>query len=193
MSEVSLTKQIPWYRDFIRILLECIYSFIDSFSKEMAITLIMPTNIVKRTQLICNYISEELHSEFGIYDLIMLLYENFIRNATKKYEPMKMFRELNRTYNYDDVIKISYSDKEVYSFNRVECDRKQVVITMSKEVASKGQLLLDELYDLYGHNLNIDKMIYKIWVNFIEDYKRGEENQVLRDIIKMLKNVQKGK
>lgn len=193
MSEVSLTKQIPWYRNFIRILVDVIYSFIDCLSKEMVITLVVPTNIVKRTQLICNYISEELHSEFDIYDLLMLLYENFIRNSIKKYEPMKIFRELNRTYSYDDVIKISYSDKEVYSFNRVECDKKQVVITMSKEVASKGQLLLDELYDLYGHNLNVDKMIYRIWINFIEDYKRGEENQVLRDIIKMLKNVQKGK
>lgn len=192
MSEMLLNKQIL-NRGFIKTILEGIYSFIHSLSSEITITLIVPTNIVKRTQLICNYISEELDIEFCIYDFIMLLYENFIKNSIKKYEPIKMIKKLNKSYSYDEIIKISYSDKEVYSFNRNKCDKKQVIIKMPKETAYNGQLLLDELYDLYRHNLNIEKMIYKIWIDFIEDYKRGEENKVLKDIIKMLKNVQKGK
>lgn len=190
MSEYVLSTKMPWYKSINNQLIKNINSLINSFSDYVSLELIVPSNIVYRTEMICDYISKQTNSDFGIYDLINLLYITLIDNSTKKYEPYKILKNLNKTYDYDDIIKIS-DGTNICDCIKKDCKRNRVIIKMNKTDASKGQLLLDELEDLYGHGLNLDKMVYKIWINFIEEYKTGENSKILSSIITMLKSVSK--
>lgn len=182
MSEYVIEKKTPLFK----VILSNLNDFINSLSKEVTLEFIVPTNIVKRSELICMYLSEESGVDINIYDLIMILYKDFIKNSTLRYDTKKLFKDLTRTYDYEDVIKISYGEEEVYAFSKSKYSRKKIELTISKDNAMKGQLLLDELYDLYKHNITLSKLICRIWINFIEDYKRGEKNRELKRLINRL-------
>jgi len=184
MNEFISTRNMPWYKGLVKNITDSIFSLFDSFSNEFKLELVVPTNVVKRSLLICRYISEATEQEFGLDDLLMYLYNDFVDCSVKKYEPMKLLRDLSRVHNYDDVIKISFGGNEVYEVNKSKYDRKLVEIVISKDDTVKGQLILDELKDLYGFNMNITKMFYVLWVNFIEDYKRGEKNKEINSVVK---------
>lgn len=183
MNGFISTRNMPWHKGLVKNIAESVFSLFDSFSSEFKLELVVPTNIVKRSLLICRYISEETEQEFGLDDLLMFLYNDFVDCSVKKYEPKKLLRDLSRVHNYDDVIKISFGGNEVYEVNKSKYDRKLVEIVISKDDTVKGQLILDELKDLYGFNMNITKMFYVLWVNFIEDYKRGEKNKYINSVV----------
>ena len=185
MSEHTFNKETAWYTVVMNFIISLFNSKQEEIiSNEVDIEIKISTNIVLRTQLICEYISEEIELEFNTYDFLMLLYTDFIRETTKKYDPLKVYKELNR--NYNDTLKICYGN-QCYKVERSNEGKKLVIITMDKSIVMKGQLILDELNELYGFQSDINNMIHKIWVNFIEKYKRGDNNAVLKNIIKMLK------
>lgn len=168
-------------------LADIIDSFINLLSKSVTLNVIVPTNILIRTKLICDYISEEVEVEFSIENFLMIVYLDFIRESIRKYDPLKIYRQLNESFGYNDTIKLTFGD-EVYEYNKRECSRTELIIEMDKKDALKGQQLLSELDDLYGRtNITLEKMISTLWINFIENYKRGEHDKALKTIIKMLK------
>lgn len=166
-------------------------NFIDtltvSLANEVSLRLMIPTNIVNRTEMICEYISDEIGMHFRVEDFIMVIYLDFIKNSIKKYDPMRIYHEISESYGYNDKIKIVCGN-ETYEYDKLACGRTDIVITMDKKEARKGQLLLKEIGELYGRKISLDLMISTLWINFIERYKRGDTEKSLKSILKILKS-----
>lgn len=160
--------------------------FFQSCSTTIDVEIRLPRNIFLRTKTICNYIESQLDETFGVEDFIFTLYEDFINRSVRQYNPKKLYDLVTQSYDNHDTITLIFGD-ETYEYPRTNIQYTEIVFSMGKEEVNNGTLLLSEIYDLYGVSVNFDKMMTNIWVNFIEEYKRGDCNKALRQIIKMLK------
>lgn len=168
-------------------LIGAINSFISSFSKSATLRVNIPNMVYIRTKLLCEYISEQVGVEFGIENFLMILYIDFTNEAIKKYDPKRIYGIISNSYGYEDTIKIAYSNSEVYEYRRRDEKQVSLILSMDKRDVMKGELLLTEIYELYGHKISFEKMLSNLWINFIEEYKRGNNQKALNAIIKMLK------
>jgi hypothetical protein len=139
----------------------------ESFSDSVSLVVQLPANVYMRTELLCNYISEEVDTHFSIFDFIMLLYNDFIYNSIEKYDVKKIYEALKGS-DYKDTFIISIGNQE-YEVEKNEHNKITLQIKMAKVEAQKGSLLLAEISDFYRHNLTIDDMVTTLWLNFIED------------------------
>ena len=156
-------------------------------SKEEIIKINIPQNILFRTQLICTYISEESDYPFELENFIMFLYLDFIKNSITRYNPKKTYINLTKEYYKRDLITIS-DGSETYIVDTTRTEFFEITIGMDKKDVAKGQLILDELYSLYGRKIEFDKLIESLWIGFIEEYKLGENKKAYKTILKMLKS-----
>lgn len=146
----------------------------------------IPNNILHRTQLICEYIKSEKGYDFGIEEFLMLLYMDFIKNCIKNYNPKGVFKQLSKDYYKDEYIEtvtMGVHEKTLIT----EYPKTKLVISMAEEDTKKGQLILDELYDLYRYRITFSKLLENLWVGFIEDYTSGENKRAYHSIVKILK------
>lgn len=187
-SRVNLLgKQGIWVQNKKRGFWDMVIDFLDSFSSTVSLTITVPTAIYLRTKLLCEYISEEVDVDFDIANFLMLLYLDFINSSIKKYEPLKMYRSINPIYQQNETLKITQGKKVLAEYKRNNESKTSLFITMDKKDAVKGEMILYELDELYGHNLKLEQMMGNLWINFIEEYKRGDNQKALNTIIKMLK------
>lgn len=149
-------------------------------------TLNIPDNILHRTELICNYISTEKGYDFDVDNFLMLLYLDFIKNSIKNYNPAKVFKELTIDYYQDQYIDMS-DGETTYRIPRVKHNKTNLTLTMAEDDVIKGQLILDELYDLYHYRIPFSKLLENLWIGFIEAYKIGENKKAYHNIVKLLK------
>ncbi|WP_455822433.1 hypothetical protein [Clostridium butyricum] len=80
-----------------------IYNFIEYFARDdktKIISVSIPSDILYRSQLICEYIKGEIDEDFDLDNLLMILYMNFIKECVKNYNPKSVYALLNKTY-YD--------------------------------------------------------------------------------------------
>lgn len=146
----------------------------------------IPTNIIHRTELICEYIKTEKGYDFEMEEFLMLLYIDFIKNCVKNYNPQRVFKDLSKDY-YDDHYITAIEDGIAYNIPMKKYSKAKLVISMAEEDTKKGQLILDELYDLYGYRISFSKLLENLWIGFIEDYKTGENKRAYHSIVKLLK------
>lgn len=180
-----LGREMGWNRTK-RGVLDFVKSFAASLSKSVSLELTVPTNIFIRTNLLCEYIQEQVGVEFGLHNFLMVLYLDFISSSIKKYDPLKIVREISQTYDYNDTIKIVIGN-DVYLHNRREANMTTLHIEMDKKDVLKGEMLLCELDDLLGCQISFEKLLTNLWVNFIEKYKKGDGTEAFNSIVKMLK------
>lgn len=149
--------------------------------------LCIPDNILHRTELICEYIKTEKGYDFEVEGFLMLLYMDFIKNCIKNYNPRKVLKQLTENYYKDQYITaVNFGDTpEIIPI--VKYKKTKLVISMAEEDVRKGQLILDELYDLYRYRIPFSKLLENLWIGFIEDYKTGENKRAYHSIVKILK------
>lgn len=148
--------------------------------------LCIPNNILHRTELICEYIKTEKGYDFEVEGFLMLLYLDFIKNCIKSYNPRKVFKQLTEEYYQDQYLTaVNCGVSEIIPI--VKYSKTNLVISMAEEDVRKGQLILDELYDLYGYRISFSKLLENLWIGFIEDYKTGENKRAYYSIVKILK------
>lgn len=162
-------------------------SFIESLSikKEMMFDINIPKNIVFRTQLICKCVEEEHDYTFNLNNFLMLLYIDFIKTSIKTYNPEKTFQLLTKSFFEPDLILSNGSDQ--YNIKRTNFEYSNITVTIKKEDYDKGQLILDELYDIYRYKINFSHLIEALWLDFIECYKTGSKKRAYYSIVKLLK------
>lgn len=166
-----------------------IKNIIDSFfltDCNSLFTLQIPNSTLYRTELICRYISDETEDSFELENFLMLLYMDFIKNSIKNYNPEKVFQKLRKIYYDSDTLIIS-NGTESYSFDRTNINLCNITISMSKKDIEKGQLILDEIYELYRYRFSFPKLLESLWLNFIDDYKTGDNKKAYQSIIDLLK------
>lgn len=181
-----LEKQIYWNSDRRKGIFDYIEKFILDHTKTISFQLELPTNLFIRTKLLCEYIKEQAGFNFGVHDFLMVLYLDFINSSIKKYDPIKIYRLINYSYDYDDTLKIVVGN-DIYIHKKRESNISKIIIPIEKSNVLKGEMLLAEIDELYGHNISFEKMLSNLWINFIETYKKGDNDKALNDIIKMLK------
>lgn len=186
----SLGSQNTCKKNEKRSLLDIIDSFLSSFSQSAPLEITVPTNVYIRTQLLCEYIEEQVDVQFGMDNFLMTLYFDFLKTCIQQYNPKKIYHEMNRSHGYEDSL-IIYANDKVYEYRKKTGKNSILSITIGKRDAEKGQLLLDEMEDLYGQAPPLEKMIAILWVNFIEDYKMGNNQKALNQIIRLLKKQKK--
>lgn len=157
-----------------------------TFSETVKLRLTLPSNVYYRSQLLCDYISEKVGVSFGLSEFIMLLYLEFLETSIERYNPDKIYDSMTRSYGYDDTVVIHEHDR-VYEFKKRETKRTDIFLTMDKNDAKKGQLLLDEMEDLYGQAPTLEKLVSTLLINFIEDYKTGHHQKALNGIVRTLR------
>lgn len=165
---------------------DTIKSLIASHSLTESLEIVIPKNVYLRTQLICAYIEEVTGQPFDENMLLTLLYDDFLNNSIEKYDPSGIRQEIDHS-KYDDKLLIHSNDR-VYEYGKPK--GRQIVFTVSfyKNQVEKGELLLDELEDIYGKSPTLELMVATIWINFIEDYKVNGGKIVLQKIKELLTN-----
>ncbi|WCK56954.1 hypothetical protein PP175_27575 (plasmid) [Aneurinibacillus sp. Ricciae_BoGa-3] len=168
-------------------------SFISHFigiEEEVSPTLYVqvPTTVGLRTEMLCEYFNRKYEppEQIGIQEFIMLLYFNFLDSSIEKYDPMKIYRTLHKSYLNEEPLEIVNNGK-VTHYQPKGYNKTRYEIDMDKSSIRKGEILLMELDELYGHSLTVEKMLASIWINFIEAYKRGDDKKFSDSILKLLK------
>lgn len=167
--------------------LDKIFNFIDNIKEDHIITfnINIPKNVVIRTQLICDLVQEEHNYIFNINNFLMLLYINFIKTSIKSYNPEKTFKLLTQSFYEPDLILTNGSDKCIVKRNNYEYNN--ITIEIDKNDFEKGQLILDELFDIYKYKISFSHLIEALWLDFIEAYKSGSNKKAYYFIIQLLK------
>lgn len=157
------------------------------FSKQndyIKVNILIPKETVFRTQLICEYICEEEECDFDLNTFIYLLYCDFIKQSVEHYNPEKTLKKLTTDYinNKTLIITNGYDNIKLnsnISFNKY-------TVEFDKEEALKGQLILNELHELFHVNITFNSLLSQLWISFIYDYKTGDNKKAFTSLKKML-------
>lgn len=175
-----------------------IESFMSKIRTTIDYEILVPNDILSRTELMCMFVQEEIKEYFGIDEFLMLLYQGFINYAVKNPNPDRICREATRKKvkrvreRGDEVIKIVINEKEYIEKKEGSLYVNEDVfvnIRMPKYEAKKGQLILSELYSIKGIYVGMEELLANLWINFIEDYKDGTNKRAYRSLVKILKEV----
>lgn len=171
-------------------LLNIVKSISQLFSFNKVINIQVPTNIIKRAELMCMYIEDDINCDFKIDNLMMLLYMDFVKYAIKNYNPNRVIKEVYRKReDVSDTLDIQING-QVHKVKREESIKYSTLeVKIPKKEFEKGQLILDELEALYNCNVSFEMMFANLLINFIEDYKTGVNKRAYTSIVKILKSV----
>lgn len=153
----------------------------------------VPTDVLKRADLMCMYIQEETECLFEIESLLEILYFDFVGYAIKNYNPSRVLKEASRkqrNFNGHDAIILQMDGKEYKMSREQKIKHSSIEIKMPKREYQKGQLILDELEALYGYKIPFEVMLSNLLINFIEDYKEGINKRAYTSILKILKKIE---
>lgn len=186
-SDVDLLgKKGIWVQNKKKSFSEIIEHLLLSFSRTVSLRLHVPTNVYLRTELLCEYIEETVDIEFGVNHFLTVLYLDFLQKSISKYNPLKIYQTINQSYGYEDVLEI-HDNQKVYKYKKTKAHMTEVIITIDKKEALKGEMILAEIDELYGQAISLEKMLSNLWIHFIEEYKRGDNVKAFNAIVRMLK------
>ena len=115
----------------------------------------------------------------------MLLYLDFVRESIEHYNPQKVLKQLTFDYINNKSLLIS-NGSDIYKVNN-NISYSNYSIEFDIEEAEKGQLILNELFELFHIKIHFNKLIEQIWISFIYKYKTGDNKKAfsyLRNILK---------
>lgn len=170
---------------FVNSIIECISNFIQKSNHYINIDICIPKDIVLRTKLICNYISDKEDCDFDLNTFIMLLYLDFVRESIEHYNPQKVLKQLTFDYVNNKSLLISNGSDSYQVNNNISYSSYSIEFDI--EEAEKGQLILNELFELFHVRIPFNKLIEQLWISFIYKYKTGDNKKAfnyLRNILK---------
>lgn len=166
-------------------IIDKILAYLDSKSKMQLVNIIVPSDIYYRTELMCKCISSDLEIEWGVIHFIFFIYESFIQEAIEKYNPSVIKSMINRSCRIFQSINITI-DGEDFSYSRYDNKVSKLTIKLDKEEAAKGELIISEIEELFGYKLSFDELITLIWIDYIEEYKKGNNKKAYKTLYKLI-------
>lgn len=177
------------HNNFLNKVTYFLYDLFDAFTQEEKVktfTISIPSDVLLRSKLICEFIESEIHDDFNLDNMLMLLYLDFIKDSIENYNPKTVYTLLNKSY-YDTRNIVIASGNDSVSIDRAPVALSDLKMSISTEDYKKGQLILDEIYEIYQSRYSFAKLIECLWMNFIYSYKTDENKKAYRSIVKMLK------
>lgn len=171
-------------------IIEQVESFFEAFRRTITMELEVPTSVYARTRLLCEYISDKVGVRYHVSELLMTIYLEFLQKSIEGYNPTKIYEEITRSYGYGERLVIHAEDR-VYEYEKRSGTKTILTITIDKKDARKGELILEEMDELFGNVPPLEGLFSTLWINFIEEYKRGNNQKALNAIIRSLKKTLK--
>lgn len=156
-------------------------------SSDEVVDINIPKNVLIRTKLLCRYIEEEQDVEFDLNNFLMLIYLDFVKTSIKTYDPEKIFKMLTKDYLSNNKILLSNGTDSCY-IEKNKTEFSNITITIEKKDYEYGQMILDEIYDLYKYRISYSHLLESLWMDFMECYKNGTKKRAFKTIIKLLKD-----
>lgn len=163
-------------------------SLVNFFSKKntyLSVKLSIPTDIVIHTKLICNYISNKENYILDLQTLIYILYSDFIRAYIEDYTPEEVYKLLTTNYIDNNTLIITNGYDETIIKNKISY--YTCILEFESEEAQIGQLILDEIKELFHISISFNSLISQLWIGYIHKYRIGENKKAFSDLIKILK------
>jgi hypothetical protein len=158
--------------------------FKSSKVKTVKVAFLIPKEVVLRSNMLCSYLTKEAGYNFTLNEFVTFIYNCFIEECFQVYNPLGILNILN--YNYSDIITIK-DGTEVYTVDRNIKNTKLVEFTLTETDAKGGLEVLEELKELYNYKSNLGNLVLKVWINFINRFKKDGNNEMLDTIVDMLK------
>lgn len=160
--------------------------YLESLSKTKVVNIMIPTDIYYRTELMCKCISSDIEIEWEVIHFIFYIYESFIQDTIEKYNPKDIVKIISRSYKYFNKTNFNVNGEE-FSYCKYDNKVSRLVIKLDKKEIEKGELILSEIRELYGYNITFDELLSIIWINYIEEYKNGNNKKAYKTLYKLIK------
>ncbi|MGL5415411.1 MAG: hypothetical protein ACRDAU_07115 [Clostridium sp.] len=147
----------------------------------------IPKGDFYRTELLCSFITKEIGEDFYIEHFLMSLYLDFVKKSVKSYNIREIYKVLKEEYRKSEKkLRIVKGDtvEDVILYKE---DYKYIEIIMEYESIRPGELILLEIYEIYGFRVSFEELLEKIWLKFICDYKDAKKSYA--SLIKIIENV----
>lgn len=164
-------------------IIEYINAFFEDTSTYTA-EILIPSSVLYRTQLICEYISSEQHMNFGLTEFVESIYYDFIRDSIQNYDPKKTVKMLITEYFDSDEIILS-NGTDNYTVKRSNEKIYKVQVGFPVEEIRKCELILKEIYEIYRYRFSSDKLIEQLWFKYIYRYMDGENKKAVKELKNM--------
>lgn len=170
-----------WINSLFNIFSEFLHKAPDYIDIDISI----PKEIYLRTQLICDYISDEEDVDFDLNSFIFLLFYDFIKDCIEHYNPKKVFEKLTFNYINKQTLVITNGYEEIEINNGINFYKLR--ISFDKYDVDKGELILEELSELFHSKISFNQLIEQLWVSFIYEYKTGDNKKAFAYLKRIVK------
>ncbi len=147
-----------------------------------------PTYLVLRGEALCNFIVDEYDFPFSLRDLMWITYKDFLSFCYRNKDNHKIY-ELIRSRDLSDIEVHSFSDREetVDIITRDIGTKTRLYITLSKNEALAGEVILRDLNEAYEHNWQLEDVIRIMFIDFMKEYNRGNLPNAVNNIMDFYK------
>ncbi|MEJ9232588.1 hypothetical protein LAV79_24690 [Peribacillus butanolivorans] len=159
-------------------------------SSMILLSIEVPLNSYLRTEVFCEDIQDITETPFDQRDLLTLLYEDFLYEAKINPDLKKVFKVLTRLEHESG--KTAVLEKKTDSIFKLihkeqHKELKSLDVRMRRKYALRGEIILADMEDPHpNHGYTIERVLELLYMDFIDDFRKGDNTEVIKKIIKLL-------
>lgn len=163
-----------------------INNYLESLSTTKVINLKIPTEVYYRTELMCECIASDIGTSWGVVHFIFYIYQSFIKDAVENYDPKKVLKIISSYHKYFQKTLFKVEELE-FTYSKFDSKMSEITIKIDKEEVKKGELILYEIKELFGYDLKFDEFLSYLWIDYIEEYKKGNNQKAYKTLYRLVK------
>lgn len=167
-------------------------NWIEGRTESAIMTIHIPALIYLKTEDICESINaryKEYSVDYYAEELVSLLYNHFIDKAFNNKNGLKHAYDVLTKYERKTPVIIFHNAVKVYEASPQPQNKSmEIDMQLSKKEIRRGELLLYELDDLYGHHFTVESLIESIWIEFINDRRYTSHKKIINELIEILES-----
>jgi hypothetical protein len=168
-----------------------LFSLLISPSSTIDMSLTIPKLVYLRTKWFCEDLYDEQGVQIGTAEFLDTLYNDFIKDSSKQ-DPLKLYHSI-KSWDFSIRRDLTIHD---YQNNIEYCKEEQepaahyvITIPMKRKLFERGEIILAEWDELFGHDMDLEQLVAALWIQFIEQYKRGDNKRAMAAFKKKLINI----
>lgn len=167
------------------------FNWVDRLSSTVVLKIEVPSIVYLKTQDVCETMNKrykDYNVNYYAQHVVENLYNHFIMKAYNNKHGMKHAYEVLSRYSYNSpLVIVNHMTNEKHSFHHpVKNKMHDIRLQLNKQDARKGELLLYELDELYGHQYNLEHLISSVWIDFIQDRRKSSDKKIINEILDIL-------
>lgn len=163
-------------------------------SSMILLSIEVPLNSYLRAEIFCEDIQDISEMPFDQKTLLMLLFEDFLYEAKINPDLKKIFKVLTRLEN--ECGKTAVLERKTDSIfkliHKEEHEELQPLhIRMRRKYALRGEIILADMEETHpNHGFTIERVLELLYMDFIDAFRKGDNTEAIRKIIKLVDNEQ---